>query len=72
MRKACVALKYDYLGYELPWNNIRFPAQAFVTLKRCEVQAKSKALQTYKSQFELAVHTFPSSSKVWHAFVECK
>jgi LmbE family N-acetylglucosaminyl deacetylase len=40
-------------GYELPWNNIGFPAQAFVTLKRCEVQAKWEALQTYKSQFEL-------------------
>jgi LmbE family N-acetylglucosaminyl deacetylase len=40
-------------GYELPWNNIRFPAQAFVTLENCDLQAKWKALQQYKSQFEL-------------------
>jgi LmbE family N-acetylglucosaminyl deacetylase len=41
-------------GYELPWNNIGFPAQAFVTLERCDLQAKWDALQAYKSQFELA------------------
>jgi LmbE family N-acetylglucosaminyl deacetylase len=41
-------------GYELPWNNIGFPAQAFVTLEPCDLQAKWKALQAYKSQFELA------------------
>jgi N-acetylglucosamine malate deacetylase 1 len=40
-------------GYELPWNNIGFPAQAFVTLERCDLQAKWDALQAYKSQFEL-------------------
>jgi LmbE family N-acetylglucosaminyl deacetylase len=41
-------------GYELPWNNIGFPAQAFVTLERCHLQTKWEALQEYKSQFELA------------------
>ena len=41
-------------GYELPWNNIRFPAQAFVTLEQCDLLAKWEALQAYKSQFELA------------------
>jgi LmbE family N-acetylglucosaminyl deacetylase len=40
-------------GYELPWNNIGFPAQAFVTLESCDLQAKWEALQAYKSQFEL-------------------
>jgi N-acetylglucosamine malate deacetylase 1 len=40
-------------GYELPWNNIGFPAQAFVTLEPCDLQAKWDALQAYKSQFEL-------------------
>jgi N-acetylglucosamine malate deacetylase 1 len=40
-------------GYELPWNNIGFPAQAFITLEPCDLQAKWKALQAYKSQFEL-------------------
>ncbi len=40
-------------GYELPWNNIGFPAQAFVTLERCDLQAKWEALKVYKSQFEL-------------------
>ncbi|WP_263368592.1 PIG-L deacetylase family protein [Edaphobacter bradus] len=41
-------------GYELPWNTIRFSAQAFVTLEPCELQAKWKALQAYKSQFDLS------------------
>lgn len=41
-------------GYELPWNNIGFPAQAFVTLERCDLQLKWDALQAYQSQFELA------------------
>jgi N-acetylglucosamine malate deacetylase 1 len=40
-------------GYELPWNTIGFPAQAFVTLEPCDLQAKWEALQAYKSQFEL-------------------
>jgi len=41
-------------GYELPWNNIGFPAQAFVIVEPCDLQMKWKALQAYKSQFELA------------------
>jgi LmbE family N-acetylglucosaminyl deacetylase len=41
-------------GYELPWNNIGFPAQAFVTLEPCDLRAKWEALQAYKSQFELS------------------
>jgi LmbE family N-acetylglucosaminyl deacetylase len=41
-------------GYELPWNNIRFPAQAFVTLEPCDLKSKWEALQAYKSQIELA------------------
>ena len=41
-------------GYELPWNNIGFPSQAFVTLEPCDLKAKWTALQAYKSQFELA------------------
>ena len=40
-------------GYELPWNNIGFPAQAFVLLEPCDLQSKWRALQAYKSQFEL-------------------
>src|SRR5438270_9158767 len=41
-------------GYELPWNNIGFPAQAFVILEQCDLQSKWNALQAYQSQFELA------------------
>ena len=41
-------------GYELPWNNIGFPAQAFIILEPCDLQSKWKALQAYQSQFELA------------------
>jgi N-acetylglucosamine malate deacetylase 1 len=40
-------------GYELPWNHIRFSAQAFVTLERADVEAKWNALKAYKSQLEL-------------------
>jgi N-acetylglucosamine malate deacetylase 1 len=40
-------------GYELPWNNIGFEAQAFVTLESCDLQKKWEALQKYTSQFEL-------------------
>lgn len=41
-------------GYELPWNNIGFPAQAFVTLENCDLRAKWEALKAYTSQFELS------------------
>lgn len=41
-------------GYELPWNNIGFPAQAFVTLEPRDLKSKWEALQAYQSQFELA------------------
>lgn len=40
-------------GYELPWNHITFPAQAFVTLEQRHLEAKWKALQEYESQVEL-------------------
>jgi len=40
-------------AYELPWNQIEFTAQAFVTLKRKNLDAKWKALQAYKSQLDL-------------------
>lgn len=39
-------------GYELPWNHITFPAQAFVTLEERHLEAKWKALQAYESQLE--------------------
>jgi LmbE family N-acetylglucosaminyl deacetylase len=40
-------------GYELPWNHIRFSAQAFVTLERSDLETKWEALKAYKSQLEL-------------------
>jgi len=40
-------------GYELPWNHITFSAQAFVTLERCDIEAKWNALKAYQSQIEL-------------------
>lgn len=39
-------------GYELPWNHITFPAQAFVTLEERHLEAKWEALQAYESQLE--------------------
>lgn len=46
------------LGYELPWNNITFSAEAFVTLAERHVAAKWRALQMYRSQFELQRNYF--------------
>ena len=37
-------------GYELPWNNLSFTTQMFVTLDRYEVDAKWLAIEKYKSQ----------------------
>jgi LmbE family N-acetylglucosaminyl deacetylase len=39
-------------GYELPWNHITFPAQAFVTLEDRHLETKWNALQAYASQLE--------------------
>jgi LmbE family N-acetylglucosaminyl deacetylase len=48
------------LGYELPWNHVKFTGQAFVTLKRHHIERKWQALQAYKSQFELKRPYFSS------------
>lgn len=40
------------LGYELPWNNINFSAQALISLKRNHINKKWQALQEYKTQFK--------------------
>jgi len=40
-------------GYELPWNNLNFSAQAFVMLQQEHVDLKWAALQAYESQIEL-------------------
>lgn len=39
-------------GYELPWNHITFPAHAFVTLTREQVDMKWEILQLYESQIK--------------------
>ncbi len=36
--------------YELPWNNVRFDSQLFVTLEERHIEMKWKALQEYYSQ----------------------
>ncbi|MEM2175060.1 MAG: PIG-L deacetylase family protein [Candidatus Micrarchaeia archaeon] len=38
------------LGYELPWNNIRFNTQAFIKLEKRHIIRKIEALKAYKSQ----------------------
>jgi len=40
-------------GYELPWNSLRFSAQAFVVLNQEHIDLKWMALQAYESQREL-------------------
>lgn len=39
-------------GYELPWNHITFPAQAFITLNQKHLDSKWTALQAYRSQLK--------------------
>lgn len=41
------------LGYELPWNQTAFAAQAFVELKQCHLDAKWRALTHYETQLSL-------------------
>lgn len=38
------------LGYEMPWNNITFQAEAFILLSEKNVKQKVYALDAYKSQ----------------------
>jgi LmbE family N-acetylglucosaminyl deacetylase len=38
------------LGYELPWNNIKFSTQAFIKLENRHIIKKINALKAYKSQ----------------------
>jgi LmbE family N-acetylglucosaminyl deacetylase len=38
------------LGYEIPWNNITFNAQAFIRLTEQHIAKKIEALKIYKSQ----------------------
>lgn len=40
-------------GYELPWNHLRFAAQAFVVIEPRHLDRKWAALQEYHSQFQL-------------------
>ena len=52
------------LGYEAPWNNITFPAEAFVVLDEVHLRRKWAALSRYESQLELARPYFT------YAFIE--
>ncbi len=38
------------LGYELPWNNLVFAAQALIALSAEDLDAKTRALAAYRSQ----------------------
>lgn len=38
------------LGYELPWNNLRFTGNCHISLKRDHIKAKIDAIREYKSQ----------------------
>lgn len=47
------AFKYTtILGYELPWNTVRFSMDVFVTLSEQDVAAKTAAIAAYESQRE--------------------
>lgn len=38
------------LGYEIPWNNLQFDFQAYVSLESAQVESKVQALECYASQ----------------------
>jgi len=38
------------LGYEVPWNNLTFPTQAFVLLEEADIGKKIEALKCYETQ----------------------
>jgi N-acetylglucosamine malate deacetylase 1 len=42
--------KSTILGFEMPWDNVSFEAQAFVPLKEKHIRKKMKALECYESQ----------------------
>lgn len=43
--------KISIIGYEMPYNNLNFTTNLFVTLKERHVNQKVEALKCYKSQF---------------------
>ena len=43
-------------GYDMPWNQVSFSAQAVVELQRQHVERKWEALQSYKSQLAKDLH----------------
>lgn len=42
----------DMLGYELPWNNITFTTNFFISLKEKHINTKIKAVMAFKSQYD--------------------
>ncbi len=42
--------KVTMLGYEVPWNNLTFHTNTFVSLEETHLQKKIEALRCYKSQ----------------------
>lgn len=42
--------KTSILAYEMPWNNLNFATQAFITFTEAELNKKIKALDCYDSQ----------------------
>lgn len=51
-------------GYELPWNHIGFRATGFVSVSAEHLRRKWRALQAYKTQFQLARPYF-SREFIW-------
>ena len=49
--EALRAFKFcSLLSYELPWNNLNFNTNAFVTLSQKNIQKKIESIKVYKSQ----------------------
>lgn len=49
--EACRAFKFTtILGYELPWNNMEFNMDVFITVTEEDIRAKITAINAYKTQ----------------------
>ena len=51
------------LGYEIPWNNLDFSYQAYVSLERGHVERKVEALSRYESQQH---RNYANAEYVWN------
>lgn len=55
--------KVSIVGYEIPWNNLTFTTNMFVSLKKKYIKQKIEALKCYKSQ---SSRIYASEEFIWN------